>query len=117
MSQPFRLIKGLTILGVKGKKNEIEQIEIGKWQNICTLTISQKFTIFTKKDMTANMLYSKIASLPSSMIEEVNDFVEFLKMKHQNKEIIKERGFGCAKGLMVMHDDFDASLEDFKEYM
>ena len=67
--------------------------------------------------MTANNLYSKIASLPPSLIEEVNDFVEFLKMKQKNKEVVKERKFGCAQGLMVMHDDFEAPLEDFKEYM
>jgi len=66
--------------------------------------------------MTASMLYTKISTLPPSMIKEVNDFVEFLKSK-QKKNKIKERKFGCAKGLIVMHDDFDAPLEDFKEYM
>ena len=50
------------------------------------------------------------------MIKEVDDFVEFLKSK-EKKEKVKERKFGCAKGLIVMHDDFDAPLEDFKEYM
>ena len=29
----------------------------------------------------------------------------------------KERGFGCAKGQFRMADDFDAPLEDFKDYM
>lgn len=62
------------------------------------------------------MLYTKIASLPPNLIKEVDDFVEFLKMKQKNNRAIKERKFGCAKGLMVMHDDFDAPLEDFKEY-
>lgn len=66
--------------------------------------------------MTTTMLFTKINSLPPSMIKEVDDFVEFLKSK-QKKDKIKERKFGCAKGLMVMHDDFDAPLEDFKEYM
>lgn len=66
--------------------------------------------------MTATMLYTKINSLSPSMIKEVDDFVEFLKTK-QKKEKVKERKFGCAKGLIVMHDDFDAPLEDFKEYM
>jgi hypothetical protein len=32
-------------------------------------------------------------------------------------EQIKERGFGCAKGQFWMADDFDAPLEDFKDYM
>jgi hypothetical protein len=66
--------------------------------------------------MTATMLYTKIASLPPSLIKEVDDFVEFLKMKQKKKGAVKERKFGCAKGLMQMHDDFDAPLEDFKEY-
>lgn len=66
--------------------------------------------------MTSTMLYTKINSLTPSMIKEVNDFVEFLKTK-KKKDKIKERKFGCAKGLIVMHDDFDAPLEDFKEYM
>ena len=65
--------------------------------------------------MTSTMLYTKIYTLPPSMIKEVDDFVEFLKTK-QKKDKIKERKFGCAKELIVMHDDFDAPLEDFKEY-
>jgi hypothetical protein len=66
--------------------------------------------------MTSTMLYKKISALTPSMIKEVNDFVEYLKSK-QKKNKVKERKFGCAKGLIIMHDDFDAPLEDFKEYM
>jgi hypothetical protein len=66
--------------------------------------------------MSPSILYSKINSLPPSMIKEVNDFVDFLKSK-QSKNKIKERKFGCAKDLIVMHDDFDAPLDDFKNYM
>jgi hypothetical protein len=29
----------------------------------------------------------------------------------------KERTFGCAKGQFKIADDFDAPLEDFKDYM
>jgi hypothetical protein len=32
-------------------------------------------------------------------------------------ERIKERGFGCAKGQFHMAEDFDAPLEDFRDYM
>lgn len=74
------------------------------------------FLNFAKKIMATTMLYSKINALPPSLIKEVDDFVEFLKTK-QRKNKIKERKFGCAKGLITMHDDFDAPLEDFKEYM
>jgi hypothetical protein len=66
--------------------------------------------------MTATMLNTKINNLPPSMIKEVDNFVEFLKTK-QKKGKVKERKFGCAKGLILIHDDFDAPLEDFKEYL
>ena len=32
-------------------------------------------------------------------------------------EPIKEREFGCLKGQIWMAEDFDAPLEDFKDYM
>jgi len=32
-------------------------------------------------------------------------------------EPLKERVFGCSKGMYRMADDFDAPLEDFKDYM
>ena len=67
--------------------------------------------------MTATILYSKIKNLPPSMIKEVDDFVEFLRTKQKNKPKIKERKFGCARNLMLMHDDFDAPLDDFIEYV
>lgn len=66
--------------------------------------------------MTTTMLFTKINSLPPSLKKEVDDFVEFLKAK-KRKNKIKERKFGCAKGLIIMHDDFDSPLEDFKEHI
>ena len=67
--------------------------------------------------MTHTMLYTKINTLPPSMIKKVDDFVEFLKTKQKKENKINERKFGCAKGLLVMHDDFEAPLDDFKDYM
>jgi hypothetical protein len=37
--------------------------------------------------------------------------------KATEEEQKKERGFGCLKGQIWMADDFDAPLEDFKDYM
>ena len=37
--------------------------------------------------------------------------------KAAEKEQKKEREFGCAKGQFWMADDFDAPIEDFKDYM
>lgn len=62
-------------------------------------------------------LYSNIASLPLHLKNEVSDFVEFLKLKSRTSPIIKERKFGYAKDFFKMSKDFDAPLEDFKEYM
>ncbi len=67
--------------------------------------------------MTNYMLYNKISSLPPSLIKEVDDFVDFLKSKKTKKNNLKEREFGCGKGLIILADDFDEPLEDFKEYM
>jgi len=35
----------------------------------------------------------------------------------QNAGPVNERVFGCAKGQFKMADDFDAPLDDFKDYM
>ncbi len=67
--------------------------------------------------MTNLMLYSKINSLPPAMITEVDNFIDFLKSKQQSDNGVQEREFGCGKGLIVIYDDFDEPLDDFKEYM
>ena len=67
--------------------------------------------------MTNIELYTEISTLPASLKQEVKDFVEFLKTKKKSKSKIKERKFGCSKGLFKMHDDFDKPLDDFKDYM
>lgn len=66
------------------------------------------------------LLYSKLAMLPEGMKLEVSDFIDSLygKLKKgKDIEPINQPKFGSAKGLFVMHDDFDAPLEDFKDYM
>lgn len=67
--------------------------------------------------MTSTQLFTKISTLPPAMLKEVDDFVEFLKTKQKSKTRLKERKFGCAKGTIIMHPDFDEPLDDFKEYM
>ena len=37
--------------------------------------------------------------------------------KEQTSKVSRASMFGCMKGKMQMPDDFDAPLEDFKEYM
>ncbi|MCB9263105.1 MAG: DUF2281 domain-containing protein [Flavobacteriales bacterium] len=62
-------------------------------------------------------LYTEISKLPAALKQEVKDFVDFLKSKGKSKIEVKQREFGCAKGMFNMPDNFDDALEDFKEYM
>lgn len=66
-----------------------------------------------------NTLYSQIESLPEHLKKEVKDFVEFLllKSKNEHRQPKEERKAGTLKGKIVMLKDFDAPLDDFKEYM
>ena len=63
------------------------------------------------------LLYSEISSLPDNLKKEVLDFVQFLQFKTKANKKIKQRKFGCAKGFFKMSADFDAPLNDFKDYM
>ncbi len=67
--------------------------------------------------MTNSTLKFEINSLPLEMRSEVADFIAFLKNKVKNSPSLKEREFGFAKGEFSMSDDFDAPLDEFKEYM
>jgi hypothetical protein len=66
--------------------------------------------------MTTSMLFTKISSLTPELKEEVNDFIEFLKLKNSKKPL-KQREFGSLKGMFVIRENFDEPLEDFNEYM
>ncbi len=48
--------------------------------------------------------------------KEVEDFVDFL-LEKSKKEKPTKRTLGLAKGRIVISDDFDQPLADFKEYM
>jgi hypothetical protein len=62
-------------------------------------------------------LYNKINSLPEDLKKEVQDFVEFLQTKTKRDSKRKSRAFGSLKGKIQMAEDFDAPMEDFKDYM
>lgn len=65
-------------------------------------------------------LTHKIEMLPSDLKKEVSDFVDFLIQKSKRKEdkiATGKRKAGSAKGLIKMSEDFDAPLDDFKDYM
>lgn len=74
---------------------------------------------------TQPLLYTKINALPEQLQKEALDFIEFLlkkakhmKLKSSSLKVKKNRKWGASKGIIkYMADDFDAPLEEFKEYM
>jgi hypothetical protein len=73
--------------------------------------------------MTSLSLYTKLETLPSELKAEAKLFIEKLlektkKDKEPNsKKKLKNRKFGSLKGKIHLSADFDAPLDDFKEYM
>jgi hypothetical protein len=74
--------------------------------------------------MINELIIKKIDKMPLRLQKEVDDFIDFLIMKHQKStspfsEVVEAlRPVGTLKGLVVhMADDFDAPMEDFKDYM
>ncbi|HRN37832.1 MAG TPA: DUF2281 domain-containing protein [Flavobacteriales bacterium] len=64
-------------------------------------------------------LFVKIESLPTELRKELIDFLEFLLQRNKPRKEGPRRGGvpGLAKGRIVIADDFDAPLDDFKPYM
>jgi hypothetical protein len=64
-------------------------------------------------------LFEQISQLPDKAKEEVLLFLEFLVNKYQinsTQNNKKRSGFGTWPGIQTA-EDFDAELEDFKDYM
>ncbi len=62
-------------------------------------------------------IFRKIDNLPEQELLKINDLLQqyLVEEKPVTK---KQRQFGSMKGLVIkMADDFDAPMEDFKEYM
>ncbi|MFN8347646.1 MAG: DUF2281 domain-containing protein [Spirosomataceae bacterium] len=72
-----------------------------------------------------DLISSKTKLLPPELQQEVLDFVEFLGTKKSVNSTYSEEQFpqlpntfGAGRGLVTyMADDFDAPLDDLKEYM
>lgn len=70
--------------------------------------------------MAAQDQYIQLSSLPEDVRKQVMDFIEFLMNRKQEKpkeSAPKKRPIGMFKGKIRMADDFDAPLDDFKDYM
>ena len=62
-------------------------------------------------------LFEKINSLPDPLKKEVEDFIDFLTYKRKKDLKKKHPKAGFLKNIFIVADDFDAPLEDFKDYM
>jgi Protein of unknown function (DUF2281) len=68
------------------------------------------------------MILEKLEALPDPLKTEVLHYIEFLYKRYVSTETEppnsqkKRGGLGLLKGKIRMADDFDAPLEDFKEY-
>ncbi len=65
----------------------------------------------------AELVYEHLKQLPTSVVDEVFDFVQFLehKIQKQKQQANPPRQPGSARGQIWMADDFDAPLDDFKD--
>jgi hypothetical protein len=69
------------------------------------------------ENQAAERIAENIYQLPPIAQREISDYIEFLLQKYR-KDKPKKPFFGCMKGTVTyMSDDFNAPLDDFKEYM
>ena len=63
--------------------------------------------------MTDIQLYTKLSGLPSNLKMEVAHFIDFLKLKSQNKvKQNSKRVAGLAKGLIDLKENFDKPIDE-----
>lgn len=70
--------------------------------------------------MASHSLYTKLETLPPALKEEAKNFIEYLleKTKKQKSESKANKPiFGSLKGKIHLSEDFDAPLDEFKDFM
>jgi len=68
--------------------------------------------------MSAIQLYSQIMKMPAEMRKKVAEYIESLLNTPQSQPPKKKKMIpGLAKGMIIMKDNFDDPIEDFKDYM
>jgi hypothetical protein len=71
-------------------------------------------------DMTENLILSEIYKLPENLKLEALHFIVFLNKEYAQPKFTKKqnkRVFGRVKGKYKLEPDFDAPLDDFKDYI
>jgi hypothetical protein len=61
------------------------------------------------------LLYTKLSNLPDNLKSEVSNFIDSLLNKNKKPRKAKPE-FGSAKSMFAMKKNFDAPIEDFKDY-
>ncbi|MEO1417667.1 MAG: DUF2281 domain-containing protein [Bacteroidota bacterium] len=70
--------------------------------------------------MSSQQITAFIQELPEDLQQEVLSFLEYIRYKQKQKEELSKKtrgGYGIIKGKVWMAEDFDAPLEEFKDYM
>lgn len=68
--------------------------------------------------MTEQQIINQLNLMPENLKKEVLDFIGYLLNKYSSEKSEKKvPRFGSAKGKYSLSNDFDAPLDDFKEYM
>lgn len=70
--------------------------------------------------MASFSIYTKLETLPPALKEEAKNFIDYLvektkKMKSESRPA--KPVFGSLKGKIQLAEDFDAPLDEFKDYM
>ncbi len=75
------------------------------------------------------IMNEKYYSLPTPIQKEVADFIDYLSIKYRgnkktlppnrtsNKKKKRKSYFGIAKDLIIIKEDFDTPIDEFKDYM
>ena len=68
--------------------------------------------------METMVLERKVKQLPFEARREVSDYLDILLHKYSNHKSEVKPYAGCMKGTVTwMSDDFNETLDDFKDYM
>ena len=68
--------------------------------------------------MSSADFFVKFNSLPADLRKELVDHLDRLLKRMKKEKPVKQGGIpGLAKGRIVIAEDFDAPLDDFKPYM
>jgi hypothetical protein len=75
--------------------------------------------IFYQKmmNMPDQQIIDQLNGMPENLKKEVLDYMGYLLSKYTTIAERKTPRFGSARGKYTLSDDFDAPLDDFKEYM